>query len=185
MIIEIDISQLIKLKINAHQYLIAKLMLDNQKVLEKYTVASPITPDDTKTLVRAGVIEDSDLFIKSSELHLTKKWKDLHNNDNWFEELLAVYPKMVIRPDGSKDFLHINPKLCKKQYLKIVGNDYDKHRRILNALFREVSELTKRGKLGFMTRLPKWIAAEGWLAELAKEDEVVTEAPKAYGTELT
>jgi len=191
MILEIDTSYLIKNKITAHQYTIAKLVREDRvPELKKYLV---ITRTDTsirkdlELLFKAGFISASPgNNISLNAIDITPKFSQSHTfSKDPFEELYDAYPTKVLRPDGSYDYLRVDRKRCRTIYYNIIRESPTLHEFILRCLKVEVEDKKSKGKLSFMKRMPTWLTSESWktYADLAEDsdDTTLEEKEPGYG----
>lgn len=171
MILETDTNYLIRNKITAHQYTIAKLAREGMlSELKKYLDVTKTTfslKEDVNALYKAG-FTSAPLYgdaIGLTDINITTKFSQSHSfHKDPFEELYDAYPTKVIRPDGSYDYLRVDRKRSRKMYYNIIRENPALHEYILKCLDAEVTDKTNRGKLSFMKRMPTWLASEAWKA---------------------
>jgi hypothetical protein len=106
-----------------------------------------------------------------------------------FEELAALFPSVVTRPDGSSDYLKVDLAKSKREYEKLVKKDLALHNHILKCLAYEINLREKENKLMYMKRLPNWITSEEWKSyEERMQTQPLSTMPKGgdlgYGTQL-
>ena len=107
------------------------------------------------------------------------------NTTSFFDEFYELYPAYITRNDGSKDYLRANVNKCRQQYNKIVGESKELHDHILNCLKAELSDKHRKGKMGFMKRMWKWLTSNEWEAyEEHLNDDYSTNTTPVYGTEI-
>ena len=107
------------------------------------------------------------------------------NTTSFFDEFYELYPAYITRNDGSKDYLRANVNKCRQQYNKIVGESKELHDHILNCLKAELSDKHRKGKMGFMKRMWKWLTSNEWEAyEEHLNDDYSTNTTPIYGTEI-
>jgi hypothetical protein len=170
MILEIDTSYLIKNKITAHQYTIAKLVRDDRvSELKKYlklTRTDLALREDLENLHEAGFISESPgSVISLDDIKITTNFSQSHTFTNDpFEEMYDAFPTKVLRPDGSYDYLRVDQKRCRKIYYNIIRESPTLHKFIIRCLNAEVADRKLRGQMPFMKRMPTWLTSEGWKA---------------------
>ena len=114
-----------------------------------------------------------------------QKMKASINTTSFFDEFYELYPAYITRNDGSKDYLRANVNKCRQQYNKIVGESKELHDHILNCLKAELSDKHRKGKMGFMKRMWKWLTSNEWGAyEEHLNDDYSTNTTPIYGTEI-
>ena len=111
--------------------------------------------------------------------------KNLPEVKSLFDEFYELYPAYITRNDGTKDYLRANVNKCRQQYNKIVGQSKELHDHILNCLRAELSDKHRKGKMGFMKRMWKWLTSNEWEAyEEHLNDDYSTNTTPVYGTEI-
>ena len=114
-----------------------------------------------------------------------QKMKASINTTSFFDEFYELYPAYITRNDGSKDYLRANVNKCRQQYNKIVGESKELHDHILSCLKAELSDKHRKGKMGFMKRMWKWLTSNEWEAyEEHLNDDYSTNTTQIYGTEI-
>jgi hypothetical protein len=194
MILEIDTSYLIKNKITAHQYTIAKLVReDRQPELKKYLVTTKTDGSlrkDLEVLYAAGFVSmPPGSVISLNEINITTKFSQSHTfTTDPFEELYDAFPTKALRPDGSYDYLRVDQKRCRKMYYNIIRESPTLHDFILRCLAVEVNDRKSKGQMSFMKRMPTWLSSEGWkaYADVAEHCDISTleENSTGYGQEI-
>lgn len=101
-----------------------------------------------------------------------------------FEQLYAMYPVSVTRPDGSVDYLRKDRMLCSKIYSIVVKGNKDSHDHIMRCLNSELNYRKSSGTMKYMKRLSKWLSQREW----ENFEDVIDDAPRqiteSYGTTL-
>ena len=195
MIIEIDTKFLLDNQITAHQYIIVKMLSENQITrLKEYLNCSNSLdrlPKDLEQLVEANFVDTSQLgeYMNLTKVKVTKDFINASTfTSDPFDELYAAYPIKVLRPDGAFDYLRVDQERCRKLYHNIVRMDLMIHEHILRCLKFEVEDKTLKGQLTFMKRMPTWLTSEAWkVYDDHDSNELVTtqgEKLKAYGTNI-
>lgn len=115
-----------------------------------------------------------------------QKIKDSINTTSFFDEFYELYPAYITRNDGTKDYLRANVNKCRQQYNRIVGQSKELHDHILNCLRAELSDKHRKGKMGFMKRMWKWLTSNEWEAyeEYLNDNSNYNDTPIQYGTEI-
>ena len=180
--LDLDLAKVEKLKVN--QIILLKFIVDGEKRFP-YTSVVPITIEDINELIERQILKPESVFNKAdiSNLFLTDEYLSEIKGD-FFDEFYALYPVVVSRTDGTKDYLRGDVTRCRRAYNKIVGKSKRKHAKIMRALSAEVLERTRTNKMSFMKRMSKWIAAEEWI--LNEDTQMAAEAKggSAYGTAI-
>lgn len=189
MILEIDTSFLIRNKITAHQYTIAKLAREDRvPELKKYLVSTHSELSlrkDLDALHAAGFLsERPGSVISLNNIKVSTKISQTHAfTQDPFEELYDTFPTKVLRPDGSYDYLRVDQKRCRKLYFNIIRESPTMHEFILRCLEAEVKDKKAKGQMSFMKRMPTWLSSEGWkaYADLVEHCETSTLDGKNIG----
>lgn len=192
MILEIDTHYLIKNRITAHQYAIAKLShLNEMRHLKYYIDASQSFNNltkDLKTLREVKLIEPASSEYATFDIKVTEKFvKDHSFTNDPFEELYNIYPVKTIRPNGNIDYLRVDHKRSKKIYYNILRMNRLKHEYILSCLIKEVEDRKLKGNMSYMKRLPSWLTSESWkeYADMVSDHIATPENKvKGYGTDI-
>lgn len=196
MILEIDTQFLLDNKITAHQYIIAKLVSDNKlPLLKKYITYSNTLNDiykDLGQLKAAGFLSSTHnmgSIISLEAITVSPKFiKAFFFSGDPFDELYALFPIKVLRPDGSPDYLRVDQEKCRKLYHNIVRKKPSSHDNIMKCLKKEIEDRGLRGQMSYMKRMPAWLTSESWKAydDRVEDDSTSTlgEKPKAYGTDI-
>lgn len=191
MIIEVDTLNTEKNGISTLQYLIGYLLLNREfekikeiksEVGEEILIKILTSLSKSRFIASLKSIKDLDydnIIIRNKFRVLVDDIKDR----DFFDELLEIYPKSVIRPDGTKDYLRSDLKRCRVKYRNITNNRLKKHNEILDALKFEVNIKTKEGTLKFMKRLPKWLMEEGWTLYQERMNDNSSNI-NTYGTDI-
>jgi hypothetical protein len=194
MILEIDTSYLIKNKITAHQYTIAKLVRDDRiPELKKYLIVTQSNDTlrrDLDALFNQGfLLSPPGSVISLNTIQVTTKFSQSHSFTNDpFEELYDAFPTKVLRPDGSYDYLRVDHKRCRKIYYNIIRESPTLHDFILRCLNAEVTDRKIKGQMPFMKRMPTWLTSEGWkaYADIAEhsDDSTLEGKEEGYGQSI-
>lgn len=194
MIIEVDLRYLSECRISIHQYVILKLAYEgNLKLLEKYLKSSSTLNnlvDDLTHLYDNQFLENPpNVNAILSTIIVSEKFPRLFlSSSDSFDEFYEAYPVRVLRPDGNYDYLRVDHKRSKLLYRNIVGSDLNKHQMLLKCLKMEVDDRTRRGQLGFIKRMPMWLASEAWKVYAGDNLGVNASTPdenlKGYGTDI-
>jgi hypothetical protein len=171
MILEIDTQFLIDNKITAHQFIIAKLVSENNiTLLRKYITYTGTLNDifkDLKQLKEAGFISSAHdgNIISLETIKISSKFTKLQTfSEDPFDEFYNIFPTKALRPDGFFDYLRVDQNRCRKLYHNIVRTNPLLHEHIMRCLRNEVEEKTRKGQMTFMKRMPAWLTSESWKA---------------------
>lgn len=192
MIIEYSIALLEKLKLTPNEYFIVILLKKKEYDLITKFLKEAYTPDSAY----------KDLFMKLSNLGYLTKSSYIMNDydfsncklsstilskikpDDIFEEFLELYPKSVVRTDGTVDYLRTDQKQCRNLYNLLTKLELARHEHIVKCLKFEVDKRNRDGSIKFMVRMSKWLTTEAWKAyEDEINDSVNTEENK-YGADV-
>lgn len=162
--VELNTTMLIKKKITADEWL--WLYLLNKKaydVLLKYNEVSPIK-NMLENLINKRLIhyDNQGEVLDYNDIIIRSNFTDLLDSKDYFDDILAIYPVKIVRPDGTMDYLRTDLTRCRKDYAKLTKNNRDLHTRIVELLKFEIAMRTRDGKLAYMKRLPSWLASEEW-----------------------
>ena len=152
------------------------------------SLVSLIDETEIQDLINKNIITRT-IVGKKYKYELTddfiQKMKASINTTSFFDEFYELYPAYITRNDGSKDYLRANVNKCRQQYNKIVGESKELHDHILNCLKAELSDKHRKGKMGFMKRMWKWLTSNEWEAyEEHLNDDYSTNTTQIYGTEI-
>lgn len=167
MIIEIDTSLADKIgNITINQLVFLTLVLnENQNTHQDvHSLLSRVSEHEIQELVNEGWVSETKTDALTT-YNPTEKLKELIKEpEDYFDELYALYPIYVYRPDGTKAFLRANVNKCRVQYRKIVGKSKATHEHIMQCLNFELTERMKANKLGYMKTMWKWLTNHEWEA---------------------
>lgn len=185
MLIEIDTIILNKYDISPNQYIFLYLLTIDSESSQVMHV-SHINQQDIIDLVNKNIVQCESTINGEpdiSKISIRPIFSTALNTSKCFDELLALYPVSVTRSDGTKDYLKTDTNRCRKTYNKIIGRNISKHQEIMDCLRFELDLRYSNGSLGYMKRLPKWIASEEWevYKEAMKEEQIKT---VSYGQQL-
>lgn len=167
MILELDLDLMKAYKLGLEEY--ALLLMLHQGKFEKARACFEKDEDRFRlldSLVKRKYIilkqyGEADRFTDYKVLFVPHYIKT--DFDKWFEDLVATYPKMVKRPGGDEDNLHVNIPKCKMLYKTATKGSKHNHEHIMDCLKYQVEYLKKRSNgFMYMKRLYKWIEEEGW-----------------------
>lgn len=187
MIIEVD-SKLLNLgDINMNQLVFLSMVLDkNQTNMNNQDVrklVSLISDDDISYLVQQGLItsiERGKSIVYEPTEKLTSAVKP---PKDYFDLFYDMYPVMVLRPDGTKQYLRANVNKCRHLYNVYVGNSKAMAEHINNCLKFELQKRTNTGKLNYIKTMWRWLVDHAW-EEAEEEMNNVEQNSAGYGTEL-
>jgi len=192
MLLQVDVELLIKNKITIDQFLIATLIYEkNYEVLSKYLEL--YSSEDMKIifhrLIGLGLIHNNISLdqIELDKIIITPFLSRILAQGDFFDELVQHFPVSVIRPNnGGKDYLRTDLNRCRKLYSRITGNKSAVHDHILTCLRYEVQKRYEEGSLGYMKRIPKWLASEEWIVyeQMLKDETTSSNKSLGYGNEL-
>jgi hypothetical protein len=190
MIVTIDTEKMFKLGLTPDEYTLLQLIQNRGLVSAKKLV--DLTPSLTSSTLdklvakrlihntsqKPGVVDVNRIMVRNTFIGEVKK-------DDLFEDLLLEYPGMVVRPDGTKDYLKTNLNTCRKLYNQLVKKDEVLHKQIMECLKFEKQNRSATNKMGYMKRLPKWLASEEWKSwqQLLGDSDIET-IELGYGLKL-
>ena len=190
MLRDVNTEVLINLKINAHQFIIAILLMNKYyDHLDKYlneTDSVDTFPDDLRRLSSKSLVayhKDKPFNFKSIVVQ-PEFLRTLHKDDI-FEEMLQAYPIKVQRPDGVTAFLKRDKRLCKDLYYIITKDDRMKHEHIMLCLNTELKHREMSGSMQYMKTLQNWLSGREWenFEDLVADGPLQKQASN-YGTQL-
>jgi len=190
--IEIDLIYLQQHQINAHQFVILKLLSEaNLKQLQTYlnfTDTFNQVEADLEVLYEKGFVANppSDP-LAFSIIKVTDKFrKSISFIGDPFEEFYETFPTKVLRPSGDYDYLRVDHKRSRKIYHNIVRGNKAKHEYLIKCLLAEIKDKTLKGQMSFFKRMSAWLTSESWKVyeDLVKDNYNSTQDDKtvAYGT---
>ena len=169
-------------EITPDQFIIAQLYYDRRLDIIKHFRKKL---GDNFQVAVANLISAEYLKEENGDYYVTPKFISEMRNEGMFEELLALFPTSVIRPDGTKDYLRAGHARCKIKYNAIIKKSKPRHDLILKCLQLELKTRKNENKLGYMKRLSNWISTAEWEAwEPRLEDESINENQSNYGESL-
>ena len=186
MIIEVNTKLLhMPEQINTNQLFFLSTVLDkNQKPNQDVRkIVSLISDDEIQYLI------DHDLISSTTEGETitylpTDKLKDfLKPSKTYFELFSEIYPKYVLRPDGTKAYLKTNINRCHHLFNLYTGLSEAMAQHLIDCLNFEVDKRMRNGKLGYMKTMYKWLVEHAWEESEQEMSDVQTNST-AYGTEL-
>lgn len=191
MLIELDTKLLKRYRLSVNQFVILFLVYSNELVVLE-SIASQDSINDVKELIRRNFITyknfNEEQPVDFCRITLNQIATQLFDTSDCFDELLALFPTMVVRTDGTRDYLKLDINRTRKVYNKIVGKTRRKHDLIMQCLALEIQDKTRTGKMSYFKRLPKWIASEEWTAYeqflLNQQDTELTTNKIGYGEQL-
>ena len=192
MLVEFEIEILLEHQITAHQFLMAKLIYQKKfELLAEYlesTESNLEVQKDLNNLAKAGFLTYAEGEYDFDNVNISDEFISLVTGDNIFEQLLAVYPTKVLRPDGTYDMLKTDLPMCRQIYARITQLRQIKHSHIMRCLEYEIEEKKATNTLGYMKRLIKWLSSEEWKSyeERTGDSSFPVRALEedAYGTEF-
>lgn len=177
MLLQVDVKSLIKSRVTVDQFLIASLIYEkNYDLLSTYLEL--YSSEELRIiflgLIKTGLIENYNEDGKPYDFNkftVKPSFIKVLAQGDFFDELVQLYPQIIIRPDGTKDWLRVDLNRCRKAYSKITENKYMIHQHIIECLQCELAIRRKEGKIGYMKRLPRWLASEEWKSYEERLDE--------------
>jgi hypothetical protein len=187
MIIEVNTKLLhMPEQINVNQLFFLSVVLDkNQKSNQDVRkIVSLISDDEIQYLVDQNLISSTNEGDKIIYLPTEKLTEFLKPSKTYFELFSEIYPKYVLRPDGTKAYLKTNINRCHHLFNLYTGLSEAMAQHLIDCLNFEVSKKTRTGKIGYMKTMYKWLIEHQWEeSEAEMQDETKSEA-STYGTEL-
>lgn len=189
MIVTIDVERMLKLGITPDEYTLLQLiqqraLVSAAKLIQKCPTLTSSTLDKLveKRLIhnlnQKGETDVTRIMLRNNFIGVVAK-------DDYFEELLLEFPGMVIRPDGTKDYLKTDLNKSRKLYTQLTKRDSVLHRQIMDCLRFEIRERIRTNKMGYMKRLFKWLNSEEWKSWQAQiADSNVETNDLGYGLNL-
>lgn len=185
MVIELDNGFLIRNNITAKEYLILYLLYKKafHQVI-KYIELDPVTDEFWYKLYNTGWITGL-TFKDIANLKVSKKFLSFMEKEDFFDELLKLYPVKVTRPDGEDVYLRVNQKICKNRYNRLIKNSKIKHDTVIRCLKAEIAIRTTKNTLKYMKLLPNWLKDEEYKNfEGIDTEQLVVKKPTSYGDAL-
>ena len=167
MLITLDTNLLINNKLDAHRFILLKMIHEKEydqlkRYLQEISKLDEFL-NDIDELIKMGYLLS---FRKEAydfqNLQITTNFTKLISGDDLFEQLVLHYPKSVVRPDGNTDYLLTDLSKAKSMYTKLVHNNKLLHEHILRCLEHEIDDKEGDNGMQFMKRLPKWISDKTW-----------------------
>jgi hypothetical protein len=186
MIIEVNTKLLhMPEQINTNQLFFLSTVLDkNQKSNQDVRkIVSLISDDEIQYLIDQNLISsttEGDAIIYRPTEKLTDFLKP---SKTYFEQFSEIYPKYVLRPDGTKAYLKTNINRCHHLFNLYTGLSEAMAQHLIDCLNFEVDKKMKCGKIGYMKTMYKWLVEHAWEESEQEMSDVQTNST-AYGTEL-
>ena len=167
MLITLDTELLIKKQLDAHRFVILKMIHEKEydhlrHYLQENNKLDQFL-DEIDELIKLGFLLS---FRKEAydfqNLQITDNFIQLITGDDLFEQLIQYYPNSVVRPDGNTDYLLTDLSRAKSMYLKLVHNNKMLHEHIIRCLKHEIDDKEDSDSMAYMKRLPKWISEKTW-----------------------
>lgn len=194
MILEIDMQFLLQHKLNAHQFVIIKLLSEKKYLpLKKYlnhVDGFRNFKEDLGVLQRENFVDPYftlGVSIVLDQIPVTETFFNTQRIDEGvFEEFYNSYPVKVIRSNGQSDYLRTDRDRCKKIYNNIVHNNRQLHNKIVKCLKTELEEKGNHGQMKYMQRMSTWLTSESWKgydSEYISNSNEIQNEP-TYGTAI-
>jgi hypothetical protein len=178
--IEIDLVALKSLKLTSNEYIYIQLLVQNPSLATEFrSFKYGITQDELNKLIEVGYI-NQDYSLTTNAITKFKVKSD------YFEAFFDEYPVAVIGPDGNKRYLRLHTNNCKTLYKKIVGNDQELHKHIVECLKYQLSK-QKLKDLTYMRTMYNWLKNEEWKQWEENQQEEIVKTQKikeAYGNTI-
>jgi hypothetical protein len=190
MLLEVSTETLNKLKLTAHQFLIIK-MLHDQRLDELREYLKCIKSDGTLGYDLSILYDRGFLNYDASNpedfniIKVSPLYSKLISEGTFFEELFDIFPRKIVRPNGTIDYLRTDRSTCNRLYTFYTLNNRSKHDHILKCLKLEIETRQKEGSLCYMKRMPSWLLSKEWESyadRIADSSGVQIESNK-YGTD--
>ena len=186
MIVEMNIDWLLKNKITANEFLVLQLLIENQE--DRLTKVGKIFGEVENSNILKSLLKMGFVVINATtgKITVTEKALKTFKGKGHFEELYALFPVSVIRPDGKRETLRTAKKQCQTKYNRIAKRK-DIHENILKCLKFEIAERTQNDSLKYMQKMPNWLSKETWTEyeEKMKVEEIIGKLEEnTYGNEL-
>jgi len=166
MIVTIDIEKMFKLGITPDEFTLLQLIQNKALISAKKLIQKvpTLTPSTLVKLVEKRLIHNSNQNdeMDVNRIMLRSAFVGVVTKDDYFEELLLEFPGKVVRPDGTGDYLKTDLNKCRKLYIQLIKKDGVLHKQIMECLKFEIRERHRTNKMGYMKRLPRWLATEEW-----------------------
>ena len=186
MIIEVNTKLLhMPEQINLNQLFFLSTVLDkNQKSNQDVRkIVSLISDDEVQYLVDQNLISSTETGDAKIYQPTDKLTEFLKPSKTYFELFSDIYPKYVLRPDGTKAYLKTNINRCHHLFNLYTGLSEAMAQHLIDCLQFEVSKKTRTGKLGYMKTMYKWLVEHCWEESEAEMADASTSAA-TYGTDI-
>lgn len=172
--------------INSNQIIFLSLVLDRHQKKDQNVqkLLSLISEDEILSLSKRELITSIERGNSTVYEPTEKLKKFLEPPKAYFDLFYDMYPKYVLRPDGTKGYLRTNINKCRHMYDQIVSNSSAMAEHINDCLKFEIDRKMATGKIGYMKTMWRWLVEHQWEAsEEEMQDEQIKQA-SSYGTEL-
>jgi hypothetical protein len=188
MLIEIDLKEVKSLKLTINQYVFLSMIINRNDIKSLIDVI-PVSESDIIKLKELNILTEDSAFEGTdfSKLSVSDDFRKMLQKKDLFDDFYELYPLVVQRADGKKDYLRGDVSRCRQKYNSIIGKSKAKHLKMLNAIEFEVQRRNREGSMGYMKRMYKWLTSEEYLLydEYIKSREIeVVKGGSSYGTEL-
>lgn len=173
-------------KINSNQILFLSLVLDRHQKKDQNVqkLLSLISEDEILDLSNQKLITSIERGNSTVYEPSDKLKKLLEPPKAYFDLFYDMYPKYVLRPDGTKGYLRTNVNKCRNMYNSVVGHSDAMAEHINDCLRFEIDRKMAVGKIGYMKTMWRWLIERCWEAsEEEMQDEQIKQT-SSYGTEV-
>lgn len=172
--------------INSNQIIFLSLVLDRHQKKDQSVqkLLSLISEDEILSLSEQKLITSIERggYTQYEASDTLKEF--LTPSKEYFDLFYDMYPKYVLRPDGTKCYLRTNINKCRTMYNRVIGNSSAMADHINACLRFEIDKKISTGKLSYMKTMWRWLIEHQWEAsEEEMQDEQIKQT-SSYGTEL-
>lgn len=193
--IEINVSQLIKNKLTASQYVMLLLLFENNtELFVNYANLYGFAKKEIQGLVDQGYILSCDPQNPLTCITIARdKVRTLIGvEESYFTELFNTYPIKVPSRDNGVRILRASSlsskdaKTCKEKYDRYIRGNILKHKHVMDCLNKELEVRKRGGQMQFMHALVTYINKNAWdtYEGLLTENNTITNADTKYGEDL-
>jgi len=192
--IEINVSELIKNKLTASQYVMLCLLFDNKtELFVNYVNLYGFATKELQGLVDHGYILSCDPKNPFTCITIArdKVRKLLGTEESYFTELFNTYP---IKVSNGKSLRILRPSsltakeaiTCKEKYDRYVKGNILKHSYVIDCLNKELETRKRGGNMAYMHALVTYINKNAWDAyeTLLTENSTIIAKDAKYGEDL-
>lgn len=175
----IDFAKIKEYGLSERESIIVFTLIENKKVsINKMISIFKPNEEDINNLIEKKVIKDGSTI---DNLSFTDSF--LGKNRDYFNEFLSEYPTVVVRPDGTKDYLKTSLSRCKLSYISKIITLED-HENAMKGLRNNIKSAVISDKMKFFKKLINYIRDEEWIGYMDEDMQEQSSFQNRFGEEI-